>query len=179
MGSSGASPGGRDPASDTTARPEHRALSAGWVPGEDQGEGVCGRFVGTTGGSTESRLSRRVRDSLWVELSPGGGLRGGSHAGLAALCGAADEPELPRGGVRGGNSIERVGGRVSQRRRAGGANSRTDEPGEGGKGSKAGARDERGGCCGIDGGWLVQFSPGRVDPDHHEGARRAGSIRPG
>ncbi|CAN1847050.1 hypothetical protein LINPERHAP1_LOCUS38433 [Linum perenne] len=69
--------------------------SAGGVFGEDGGERIGCEIVGPADGGAESRVGGRVRDSLWVELGVGIGVRWCADAWLADLCGAEDESAFP------------------------------------------------------------------------------------
>lgn len=73
------------------ARPGFGFVAPGGVPGPDEGEGVGSQVVGPTGGSVESQLGGRIRDSLRVELSIGSSVRPGSDGGVAVVRGAEDE----------------------------------------------------------------------------------------
>ncbi|KAJ8637117.1 hypothetical protein MRB53_011384 [Persea americana] len=66
--------------------------TAGGVLGAKEREGAGGELVGAVGVRVESLVGWWVHESLWVELSVGGAMRGGADGGLATVRGAAAEP---------------------------------------------------------------------------------------
>ncbi|XXG65044.1 hypothetical protein AAC387_Pa05g2844 [Persea americana] len=107
---------------------------AGGVLGADEREGAGGELVGTAAVRAQSRVGWWLRESLRVELGPGGAVRGGADGGLAAVRGAAAE-QVGGGGEGAGVGCGEGEGRVGR----GGGGGETGESGDGVEGRRGSA----------------------------------------